>query len=95
MVTGQVSLDADLELSAEVNTHFDIPDGVSLSSSATVTATAGLDATLSGSHTWTLGEIDFTPIDIQAGPVPIILGPEGPGHPDRLGFRSPSGWKPR
>ena len=76
IVSGQVNLDADLSISAEVNTSFGIPNGISLASSATVTATAGLDATLSGSHTWTLGELDFTPFDIQAGPVPIFLVPK-------------------
>ncbi len=77
-VTGQVNLDAQLALSAEVHTHFAIPDGVSLSASATVTATAGLDDTLSGSKTWPLGEIDSAPIDIQIGPVPLILVPKVP-----------------
>jgi chemotaxis receptor (MCP) glutamine deamidase CheD len=73
-----VNLDAQLNMSIEVHTHYLIPDGASLSASAKVKATAGLDATLSGSQSWEIGEIDSSPIDIQAGPVPIILVPKIP-----------------
>jgi hypothetical protein len=47
-VSGEVKLDAQVDFSAEVHTHFDIPDGVSMTASAQVSASADLTATLSG-----------------------------------------------
>ena len=79
IVSGDVNLAAALNFSAEVHTDFLIPDGLSLTSSATVTATASMDATLSGSYQWTLGQINLPdPITVFAGPVPIVIEPTIP-----------------
>jgi streptogramin lyase len=77
-VTGQVNLDANVSMSAEVQSSLNVPISVSLSASASVSATASLDAALSGSKSWEIGEIDSPPIDVQAGPVPIVLFPKIP-----------------
>ncbi|HTT86432.1 MAG TPA: fibronectin type III domain-containing protein, partial [Acidimicrobiales bacterium] len=77
-VSGQLALDAEVNLSVEVHTQDLMPDGVSMSASAEATAHAGLDARLSGSAKWQLGQIVGLPIDVQAGSVPIILVPTIP-----------------
>ena len=77
-LSGSLGLSANLNMSAEVNTNFGIPNGVSMSASASVKATDNLDAKISGKHSWEVGEIDSPPLDIQAGPVPIVLFPKIP-----------------
>ena len=78
-MSGSLDLRPTLSISAELNHGFaGIPDGVSVSASATVKAAAGITATLSGSHSWEIGEIDGSPIDIQVGPVPVVVFPKIP-----------------
>jgi hypothetical protein len=77
-VSGDINIDAEVDMSAEVHTHYAIPDGVSVSASAEVSAKANVAATLKGTKKWELGEIDSPEIDIQIGPVPVVLFPKIP-----------------
>jgi len=71
---GQVNLTANVKMDAEVHTPLPDPPMV-----FDVRVSHGgrppPDSTppISGSKSWQIGEIDSPPIDIQAGPVPILL----------------------
>ena len=85
-VTGEVPLTPSLTLAATLNHGFaGIPDGADLSASASVTASASLSAGLKGSTSKKLGEIDGEPIDIQIGPVPVVIVPKVPIFLDASG----------
>lgn len=78
-VSGSASLSANLSLSAEINTGWlDIPDGLSITSSATVSASTSLQAGIGGSAQWQLGTITLPPITIPVGPVPVVIEPKVP-----------------
>jgi alpha-tubulin suppressor-like RCC1 family protein len=78
-VSGALDLRAKVDLSLGLNTGFlDIPDGVHVSSSATVSAVAHLTASVSGSASWEIGDIRLDCFDIQVGPVPVVLCPTIP-----------------
>jgi alpha-tubulin suppressor-like RCC1 family protein len=79
-VSGSLDINPDLEFSWEINHGFlGIPDGISVAASASVNAKFAATATLSGpARTWYLGLIPTPPIDVQIGPVPVILDPKIP-----------------
>jgi hypothetical protein len=78
-VDAEVSLTASIDVSLGVHQGFaDVPNGVSVSASAKVTA--ALDGTVNVDGQWStqIGEIEGAPIDIQVGPVPVVVVPEVP-----------------
>ena len=78
-VAGELDLTPDLNLTLGLDHGFaGVPDGVSLSASATATLTDTLTAEAHTSFTKTIGEIDGAPIDIQIGPVPLVIVPKVP-----------------
>ena len=85
-LSGVLALRAHVGMSLGLNTGwFDVPDGVNLSSTASVSATAHLTATVSGSASWEIGDIELDCFDIQAGPVPVVLCPSIPVDLDATG----------
>ena len=85
-VSGSLDLRAHVGVSLGLNTDFlDIPDGVNVSSRATVSAVAQLTASLSGSASWEIGDIQLGCFDIQVGPVPVVLCPTIPVDLDATG----------
>jgi hypothetical protein len=76
-ISGELDVTPDLSLSISLDHGFaDVPDGVGVSASASVSADAALTAEAHVSFKHTLGEIDGEPIDIQVGPVPIVIEPK-------------------
>ena len=78
-IAAEVNLTASIDVSLGVHAGFaDVPNGVTVSASAKVTA--ALDSTLSVTKQWStqIGEIVGAPIDIQVGPVPVVIVPEVP-----------------
>lgn len=79
-VAAEASLTASVSLDLGVHTGFaGIPNGVSVSSSATVKADFGGTVQVEG-DLWSreIGEIVGAPIDIQVGPVPVVVVPVVP-----------------
>jgi len=83
-VSGEVSIEPELAL--ELRLHhgwFGIPDGVGLTASARVTASASLSAGLTVKvERRKLGEITGDPIVVQVGPVPVVIVPRMPVYLD-------------
>jgi hypothetical protein len=78
-VSGELSFTPSLSLGASVNHGFaDVPDGANLTASASLTAAASIAAGIDGTYHHKIGEIVGDPIDVQAGPVPIVVVPKIP-----------------
>ena len=78
-VSGELDLTPDLSLTLGLDHGFaGVPDGVSLSASASDTVTDTITVSARTQFSWTLGEIDGAPIDIQIGPVPLVIVPKIP-----------------
>ena len=78
-LSGSLDLQPTVSVSIGLNQNMvGIPNGVNVSASATVRVTAQLTADVSTSSKWQIGEIIGDPIDIQVGPVPVILAPKIP-----------------
>jgi len=85
-LSGSVDVNPEVDISMEVNQDLvGFPDSVNISASATVTASAQVTEVVSGSGEWKIGEIDGDPIDVQVGPVPLILVPKLPVYLDAAG----------
>ena len=75
----EASLTSTISVSMGVHQGFaGVPNGVSVNASAKVIA--ALSGTVNVQGTWStqIGEIDGAPIDIQAGPVPVVIEPKVP-----------------
>lgn len=78
-VSAEASLTSTISVSMGVHQGFaGVPNGVSVNATAKVVA--ALSGTVSVQGTWStqIGEIDGAPIDIQAGPVPVVIEPKVP-----------------
>jgi large repetitive protein len=78
-VTGEVDIEPNLSLNMSLDHGFaGVPDGVGLSASASLKVTDSLRVGIQGSYSHEIGEIDSPPIDIQVGPVPVVIVPKVP-----------------
>jgi alpha-tubulin suppressor-like RCC1 family protein len=80
-VSGEVELTPSVTFDASIHTDWiGIPDRASLAFTALlgVSASATLSASGTLRHQWKIGEIDSAPIDIQVGPVPVVILPKIP-----------------
>ena len=78
-VAGSVKIEPSVNLSLVVHQDFvGIPDGVTVAASAKAELTSQLTASISGSYSKQIGDIEGAPVDIQAGPVPIVIVPKFP-----------------
>ncbi|MHB8439215.1 MAG: beta strand repeat-containing protein [Acidimicrobiales bacterium] len=78
-IATELDLTPSVSLSGELTDQFPgVPNGATLSASATLETSASVTASFSGSWSHQLGELDFAPIDVQIGPVPLILVPKIP-----------------
>ena len=78
-VSAEASLTSTISVSMGVHHGFaGVPNGVSVNATAKVIA--ALSGTVNVQGTWStqIGEIDGAPIDIQAGPVPVVIEPKVP-----------------
>jgi hypothetical protein len=78
-VSGEVDVTPQLGLSVTIDHGFaDIPNGAAITASATATVADTVTAEAHLAASKQLGEIDGDPIDIQVGPVPLIIVPKMP-----------------
>ena len=78
-VAGELDVTPDLSLTLGLDHGFaGVPDGVSLTASGSDTVTDTLTVEAHTQFTKTLGEIVGAPIDIQVGPVPLVIVPKIP-----------------
>lgn len=78
-VQGETSLTTSIDVSINDRTGFaGIPDGVSVSATATVTHADDLTVTAQGTLDLYLGEIEGAPVTILVGPVPVEITPKVP-----------------
>jgi len=78
-VSGELTVTPDLSLSLGLDTFLSfIPDGVHISASASIAASANITAEVQGSFSTDLGEIEGDPIDLQIGPFPLVIVPKVP-----------------
>jgi hypothetical protein len=78
-VAGELDLTPQVSLTLGLAHDFaGVPDGVSLTASASDTVTDTVTAEAHTQFSKTLGEIDGAPIDIQIGPVPLVIVPKVP-----------------
>jgi hypothetical protein len=83
--SGPVSVQAEASLTSTVSVSLGvhqgfagIPNGVSVSATAKVTAALSGTVNVTGRWSTQIGEIEGAPIDIQAGPVPVVIEPKVP-----------------
>ncbi len=78
-VSGELDVTPKLSLTLGLDHGFaGVPDGVSLTASGSDDVTDTLTVEAHTQFTKTLGEIDGEPIDIQVGPVPLVIVPKIP-----------------
>ncbi|CAN5330728.1 hypothetical protein BH11ACT5_BH11ACT5_14120 [soil metagenome] len=78
-VKAAINVKPSLSLGLNVSQNMiGIPDGVTVTSSVSVTTKASLTATISGSKKWQVGEITGAPVTIMLGPVPVVAVPRIP-----------------
>ena len=82
---GPLEVDAEASLSTEVGVNMSvsqdivgIPTGVSVDAKATAGVEVQGSFGFDGTRKFELGQIDGAPIDIQVGPVPVVIVPEVP-----------------
>jgi hypothetical protein len=78
-VAGQLSLTPALSIALNVDSGFaGVPDGISVAASASVAMSSTVTVVAKIHYTKLLGEIDGAPIDVQVGPVPLVIVPKVP-----------------
>jgi hypothetical protein len=78
-VVGQLAVTPSVGVDVALTTGFlDVPNGAKVTASASVTVKAELAASLQGSLSKKIGEIDGAPEDFQIGPVPVVVVPKIP-----------------
>jgi hypothetical protein len=78
-VQAQASLTSTIGISMGVHQGFiGVPDGTSVNATAQVTAALSGTVNVSGDWSTQIGEIDGPPVDIQVGPVPVVVEPKVP-----------------
>ena len=78
-VAAEASLTSTVSVSMGVHQGFaGVPNGVSVNASAKVIAALAGTVNVQGTWSTQIGEIDGAPIDIQAGPVPVVIEPKVP-----------------
>jgi hypothetical protein len=78
-VSGELDLEPDVSLALSLDHDWiGIPNGVGISASASVAAKASLSVGIQGEIKHQIGEIDSPPIDIQIGPIPVVIDPKIP-----------------
>jgi Fibronectin type III domain len=78
-VSGELDVTPSVGVDIAVTTGFlDVPNGADVTASASVGVKAALSATLEGSLSRKIGEIDGDPEYYQIGPVPVVVVPKIP-----------------
>jgi hypothetical protein len=78
-VSGELDITPSVGVDIAVTTgFFDVPNGANVTASASVSVKAALAATLQGSLSRKIGEIDGDPEYYQIGPVPVVVVPKIP-----------------
>lgn len=77
-VSGELELNPSVALDVALTHALGVPDGAKMTASATMTAKASVAATLHGSQTKKIGEIDGSPETLAIGPIPVVVVPKIP-----------------